>query len=234
MTVTTAMIDGLMEQSREVARTLACDPVLQPYVDADSPVPRPFCGSGEIRLVIIGQDPTVENKNTRKKVTTALMLNCYGHLARFLSEVCAMLGATLENVYATNVCKNFFKQTPTRIEKNDRVDVIGLTASYWLPVLRQELAWFAEATVISLGEPVLQGLVRPGFPQDVKSYWGYRQGWSSQGFEPFRPVGAGQSTIERSFFPFVHLNTKDKTFYSTRWDDCLAFIRDLMREEVRT
>ena len=176
MTVTKAMIDDLMSRSGEVVRTLASDSALRTHVDPDSSLPRPFCGSGEICLVIIGQDPTVENENTRKKVTTALMLDGKGHLTRFLATVSGGLGLTLENVYATNLCKNFFKRTPTQIEKTEAVDVIAFERPHWLPLLRDELAWFPEAVVISLGEPVLRCLVRAGFAQNVKNYWGYKQG----------------------------------------------------------
>jgi uracil-DNA glycosylase len=237
MTVTTAKIDDLMQRSGEVVSTLARDPVLQAHVNPNPPLPRPFYGSGDIRLVIVGQDPTVANENTRKKVTTALMLNGKGHLTRFLSEVWTALGLSSENVYATNLCKNFFEKTPTQIEKTDGVDVIGLAAPHWLPVLRQELAWFPEALVITLGEPVVRSLVRPGFAQEVKSYWGYRQGWASKGFDPFCTATAEQTVIKRGFFPLVHLNTNRKSnsakFYQARFKDCLAFLRDQMRQEVQ-
>lgn len=236
MTVTTAMIDDLMLRSQAVVRTLASDPVLKAYVDPELPLPRPFLGSGEIHLVIIGQDPTVENEKTRKKVTTALMLNGTGHLPSFLSSVCARLGFSLENVYGTNACKNFFKETPTQIKKKVGIDVIGLSNPLWLPVLREELAWFPNAAVITLGEPVLQGLVRPGFSKDVKSYWGYRLDWSRKGFESFRPVISEQAVIDRMFFPFVHLNTNRKSksgkFYQARFKHYVDFIRDQIRQET--
>jgi uracil-DNA glycosylase len=201
-------------------------------------LPRPFLGGGEIELVIIGQDPTVEKEATRKKVTTALMLDGKGHLPRFLSSVCEKLGFSLENVYATNVCKNFFKKTPTQIKAASGIDVIGLSSPRWLPLLQEELAWFPKAAVLTLGEPVLQSLVRTGFSQDVKTYWGYRREWSRKGFDSFKPVIAEQSVIDRRFFPFVHLNTNRKgrsgAFYEARLNDYLAFIRDQIRQETHT
>lgn len=236
MTVTTAMIDDLMLRSQEIVRRLANDLALNSYVDAELPLPRPFIGRGEIQLVIIGQDPTVENEASRKKIATALMLDGNGPLPRFLSSVCAKLGFSLENVYATNVCKNFFKQTPTQIKEARRIDVIGLSHRQWMPLLQEELAWFPNAAIISLGQPSLRCLVRPGFSHDVKSYWGYRQGWSKQGFDPFRPVIAEQSVIDRTFFPFVHLNTNRKSrsgaFYKIRLNDYFDFIRDQIRKEA--
>jgi uracil-DNA glycosylase len=177
------MIDDLMLQSQEVVRTLASDRVLESYVDSELQLPRPFLGSGVIHLVIIGQDPTVENEKTRKKVTTALMLNGKGHLARFLSGVCESLVLSLKNVYATNACKNFFKQRPAQIKTKSGIGVIGLSNARWLPLLQEELAWFPNAAVLTLGEPVLRSLVLPGCSQEVKTYWGHRQGWTSKGFE---------------------------------------------------
>jgi uracil-DNA glycosylase len=236
MTVTTAKIDDLMLRSKGVVRTLASDPALRPYVDAELALPRPFLGTGEIHLVIIGQDPTVENKATRKKVTTVLMLDGKGHLSRFLSSVGERLDYSLENVYATNVCKNFFKETPTQIKAETGIDVIGLSNPRWLPLLQEELSWFPNAAVLALGEPVLQSLVRTGYSQDVKTYWGYQREWSRKRFESFKPVVAEQSVIDRMFFPFVHLNTNRKgrsgAFYVARFNDYLDFIRDQIREET--
>ena len=169
-------------------------------------------------------------------MTTALMLNGAGHVSRFLSNVSVRLGFSLENVYATNACKNFFKETPTQIKKKSGINVIGLSNPLWLPVLREELAWFPNAAVITLGEPVLQGLVRPGFSQDVKSYWGYRKGWSRKGFESFRPVVSEQTVIDRMFFPFVHLNTSRKSksvkFYEARFHDYIDFVRTQIGQET--
>jgi hypothetical protein len=236
MSVTTAMIEDLMLRSKEVVRSLAGDVALKPYIDADSPLPRPFLGSGEIRLVILGQDPTVENLATRKKVTTVLMLDGKGHLPRFLSSVCERLGYSLENLYATNVSKNFFRETPTQIKGQTGIDVVGLTNPRWLPLLQGELSWFPKAAVLTLGEPILRSLVRPCYSQDVKTYWGYQREWLRKGFESFKPVTAEQSLIDRKFFPFVHLNTNRKSrggaFYQARCGDYLDFIRDQIREET--
>ena len=61
------MIDDMMLRSQAVVRNLVSDPVLKTYVDPELPLPRPFLGSGEIHLVIIGQDPTVENEKHGRK-----------------------------------------------------------------------------------------------------------------------------------------------------------------------
>jgi len=235
MTFTTAMIDDVRAKSDEVVVALSRDPKLQSYVDTQMPLPKLFHGGGEIRLVLIGQDPTVENIETRKKVNTVLMLDRRGHLSNFISNLCAKFGLTLANVYATNCCKNFFNQTPTQIKKKHNIDVITLASQLWLPVLKQELSWLPKATVFTLGEPVLSVLVRSGFAQNVKSYWGYRQGWNDKGFNDFRQVSANESAIDRSFFPFVHLNTSRKSksgaFYEARLKSYVEFVQNQIRRE---
>lgn len=224
MTVTPAMIDDLMRRSEAVVRDLVGDPVVGGYVDAPRPLPRPFLGAGEIKLVILGQDPTVERNESRDQVTTVLNLDRGGSLRTFLSDdVCKGLGLKLEeNVYATNVCKNFFTESPKRVKKPN---LIAATASHWLPLLNMELGWFPRATVISLGEPVLSALVKSGASQDVRAYWGYRPDWQTVGFDPFRAVDAAGASTGRPFFPFIHKNTENMPFYAARIDDCLAFIR---------
>ena len=94
MTVTPAMIDDLMHRSEAVVRTLVGDPVVGRYVDGPRPLPRPFQGTGEVRLVILGQDPTVERGESRDRVTTVLNLDRGGSLRTLLAgTVCAGLRA---------------------------------------------------------------------------------------------------------------------------------------------
>jgi uracil-DNA glycosylase len=227
MTVTPSMIDDLMRRSEAVVRTLAGDPAVGGYINAGRPLPRPFMGTGEVKLVILGQDPTVERKESRESVTTVLNLDRGSSLRTFLhGTVCKGLGLKLEeNVYATNVCKNFFTASPKDVNEPN---LIAVSAPHWLPLLRHELAWFPKATVISLGEPVLSALVSDGFSQDVKAYWGYRHDWQPAGFESFRMVEVGEASIERPFFPFIHQWSQTQKFYTARIGECLAFIRSRM------
>src|SRR5690348_7284206 len=92
MVVTKETIDDLMLRSQEIVHSLANHEALKPHVDAELPLPRPFCGSGNIHLVIIGQDPTVKNVTARRSIKTALMLDTKGNLQRFLASVCERLG----------------------------------------------------------------------------------------------------------------------------------------------
>lgn len=79
------------------------------YIDTSLTPPDPFRGSGKIRLIILGQDPTVQDPENRKKIKVTLLLNQPGRLRTYLEKVCKALEIDLdENIYATNLLKNFF------------------------------------------------------------------------------------------------------------------------------
>ena len=42
---------------------------------SELPIPEPFIGNGRIKLIILGQDPTVKNMESRKKIRTVLNLD---------------------------------------------------------------------------------------------------------------------------------------------------------------
>ena len=80
---------------------------LDPYVDTSLPLPRPYQGTDDIRLVIIGQDPTVQREKSRQRIHTVLNLNQKQGLWRYLKMLCESLGLSLEqHVYATNAGNN--------------------------------------------------------------------------------------------------------------------------------
>jgi uracil-DNA glycosylase len=220
----TAFVEQITAESRAALSQLEQAEAVRPFVDWDLPIPQPYLGSGEIRLILIGQDPTVQREGSRRAIQTVLNLDKPGALRTYLEDLCHDLGLSLaENVYATNACKNFFVRRPTTIKKVEGVDVLEASAPVWLPVLKRELAQFPEATVISLGEPVLSILVRPGFPREVKYYWGYHEDWQQGKCTPMRPIAAGESTVGRVIFPFVHL--RSPKFFRVKRSEYIAFIR---------
>lgn len=90
------------------------------YIDTSLTPPDPFRGSGKIRLIILGQDPTVQDPEYRKKIKVTLLLNQPGGLRTYLEKVCKVLDIDLdENIYATNLLKNFF--TVPRIQGAKRI-----------------------------------------------------------------------------------------------------------------
>jgi hypothetical protein len=103
--VSQSFIDEVVEHANAARAELARNSVVGPFVDTSLPIPMPYLGTGEIRLVIVGQDPTVQNPRTRANVRTVLTLDRNDHLKRYLEGLCDDLGLSLsENVYATNAC----------------------------------------------------------------------------------------------------------------------------------
>jgi uracil-DNA glycosylase len=220
-----AFVEEIMTQSRAALSRLEQLEAIRSFVETGLPIPRPYLGSGEIRLVIIGQDPTVQQQQQRAGIKTVLNLDKRGGLNTYLAQLCQDLGLSLANVYATNACKNFFVQPPTAIKE---VNVLAASAPVWLPILQAELARFPNALVISLGEPVLSMLVKPCFPREMKYYWGYHRRWREGKSNPMRPIAADESTVDRIIFPFVHqptIRSQRAEFYRVKRRDYLGFIR---------
>lgn len=223
-----AFVDELMTASYPALRRLEEIQVLRPYLNLSLPLPRPYLGSGKIRLVVIGQDPTVQREASRQSVHTVLNLDRHGSLTGYLEDLCQELGLSLsENIYATNACKNFFTRPPTTIQRDSGIDVLEASAGVWLPVLKSELANFPHATILSLGQPVLSMLVRPGFDRTMRYYWGYHRLWRQGEREPLRFISVGASTVDRVIFPFVHEPTergRRAEFYRIRRGEYIQFI----------
>lgn len=225
-----ALIDDITSKARSAQQRLVKDPHLHGLIDGSGWAPRPFVGSGSIRLILIGQDPTVQRAGSRSKIKTVLNLDKPGALRQFVMRLCSGLGIDLElNVYATNFAKGIFAEPPSVLLKRTGRDLLAETSKVWLPLLHQELRAFPDAVVVSLGEPVLKVLIKPDHPQDMKYYWGWQRGWQTKGPRPFKTLEPDQSTLERRFFPFVHQPTMRgarTAFYRRRFDEYTAFIRE--------
>jgi len=189
----------------DVLQSLLGDATIRSFIDTQWDVPSPHTGSGEIKLFIIGQDPTVG-----RQVNTVLTLDePKSNLRRYVEMLANQFGISVdENVYATNLCKNFFVNKPTAIIS---YNVIELTAPYWIPVLRRELADYPDALVISLGEPLLKVLVTSGSTQ-LKDYWGYKRGWNKNPalHQPMSAIEASYSAVNSRIFPFPHQPTFER------------------------
>ncbi|MCB9780778.1 MAG: hypothetical protein H6742_19575 [Alphaproteobacteria bacterium] len=218
------LAQDLQHRARAVRDTLAEDPRVGPFVDRELDIPLPFVGGDDIRLVLLGQDPTIQRAAQRCHVRTVLNLDRRGSLRRYLTDVVDALGLTLAQVYATNVARCFFTAPPTELARTQGLDVIRASADHWLPLLHEELACFPDALVISLGQPVLPTLVRDGHPQIMRHYWGYDVRWREGARAPFRRVEAEASALERPLHPLVHIGARGP-FYRARRAEYLAFVR---------
>lgn len=224
-------VSSIVSRAEEARDAMACDAVIGRYVDTGLPIPSPYVGRGEIRLVIIGQDPTVQYAEGQSGIRTVLNLDRAGSaLHGFIREqLCAPLGVSLEDeVYATNACKCAFTLPPAAILHAAGANVLERAAPYWLPILRDELAAFPDAVVVSLGELVLAMLVKPGGPHKMINFWGYHRRWRSGLRVPMRALAPDESAVGRAIHPFVHqpgMRSQRPAFYGKRMGDYLAFVR---------
>ena len=189
----------------------------------DRRVPRPFCGSGRIRLVILGQDPTVKSSEARGSIATVLNLDKKGRLRSYIKRMCDGLGIDLDvNVYATNVVKNFFTEAPTQIKE---VDVLREASQYWIALLKDEVDCFPHSVVVSLGEPVLSVLVSREGSTKLRDYWGYTKRWKAGKRGEFGCIDSELCVLKRSVFPFPHQPSIIKRFYKDRLKDYVSYVR---------
>lgn len=202
---------------------LCQDTNLSKYLDPKFRMPKPYIGKGPIRLIFLGQDPTVKDSASRQSIKTVLNLDRRGSVLVYLSGVCQKLGIVLQhNVYATNLFKNFFVQPPTKIKE---IDIFQVFLPAWLPLLQEELAQFPDIPVITLGQPVMQILIKSGVPILVREYWGYTSEWKEGKLVPLQFIKPAENRLGRMVFPFPHQPSIRKEFYKQRMDDYIAFMK---------
>ena len=127
----------------------------------------PYQGGPDIKLIIIGQDPTIRNEKQRAKIKYTLNLDKEGALKRYVKQICEGLGISIKNVYATNVFKYFYSVPPA-----NTFDVLKEHLAPNLRLLNKELSVFPNIPIITLGEPVLK-LLMGNDKAKVRKYWGY-------------------------------------------------------------
>jgi hypothetical protein len=218
----------IYSQSQAVLERIKANPKLGKYVDCSLEIPEVFRGSGEIKLIILGQDPTVKNPISRKHIHYALNLDPQrkGNLWNYLAEICGYLGFDLaQNIYATNLYKNFFIQPPTQIKA---VDIFHEALPCWLPLLLEELAEFPLAPVITLGEPLLTALVSDLNKAKVRDYWGYVSGWQQGNCKAFSMLEPQDNILGQVIFPYPHQPSIQKRFYREHLATYAAFTKQVI------
>jgi len=220
-----------LNRAIDVKGHISSHPILGKYVDSDYDLPAPHKGSGVIGLIILGQDPTVKRKESRKLIKEVLNLDKHGSLRCYLAGICAGLGLDLDvNVYATNYLKNFFNRPPAQIKE---VDIFQLFEPYWLPVLLEEIEPFADIPIISLGQPLLGAMVKLGASSFVHDYWGYTKNWQSGERGTYRYLAPEFNKTGRIIFPFPHQPSLNKEFYRDRLAEYIYFIRGIISSKEK-
>jgi uracil-DNA glycosylase len=186
-------------------------------IDLELNVIPPFKGASEIKLIIIGQDPTIRNVSSRKKITRTLNLDKSNSLKTYIGSICEKLGITLENVYATNLFKYFYTYPPA-----DTPEVLQTHLEPNLKLLEQELEECRGIPVITLGQPVLQLLC--GENALVRNYWDYDK-MTGKSNGNFSYSNATENKLNRDFYPFPHQPSIRKEFYKNTLDSYSNFMK---------
>ncbi len=183
-----------------------------------APIP-PFCGKKTIKLIILGQDPTIRNIKQRSKIQYALNLdNNKSPLRKYIEKICAGLDLSLDNIYATNIYKYFYTFPPA-----DNLDVLKRHLEPNLKLLESELSDFEECPIITLGEPVLKLLTNSN--EKVRDYWNY----NDCGFHYNSPI---QNILHRPIFPFPHQPSIRKEFYNGNFLRYLDYMKKILNDLI--
>jgi len=210
-------------ESKKVIDKLASSEIGS-YIDTSLTPPDPFRGRGEIRLIILGQDPTVQNPEYRKKIKVVLLLNQPGRLRTYLANVCKALDMDLdENIYASNLLKNFFTVPPDTIRKKDP-QFFRKAADHWIPLLIKETEEFENVPIMPLGEPVLNCLTKSPDRVLIRNYWGY-EGPAQYG-RNFNYIKPTENVLSRVVFPFPHIPGLSHKFFRQQMNGYLAFMKE--------
>jgi len=210
-------------EARKVIDKLASSEISS-YIDTSLTPPDPFRGRGKIRLIILGQDPTVQDPEYREKIKVTLLLNQPGGLRTYLENICKSLDIDLdENIYATNLLKNFFTVPPDTMREKDP-QFFRNAADHWIPLLREEIEEFENVPILPLGEPVLNCLTKSPDRVLIRNYWGY-EGPAQYGrnFGYIKPI---ENVLSRIVFPFPHIPGLSHKFYRQQMNGYLAFMKE--------
>ncbi len=199
-------------------------------VDRQVPCPDVYRGNGLIKLIILGQDPTINRPPRDGEIRMVLKLDSRGPLRAYIKGICNHLGVDFaDSLYATNLFKNFFTEPPVQLAKARAPWLFEKFRDLWLPFLKEELAKFPDVPVITLGEPILKVLARQEEPHLVRDYWGYTPDWKTGKTVPFTYLKAQANLLERDIFPFPHTTSaRTKKFYSGRLVSYLQYVKQII------
>ena len=187
-------------------------------IDANFNAIPPFIGKEAIKLFIIGQDPTIRNRDSRAKINVTLNLDKPNALRNYINQICTYLNLNIENVYATNLFKYSYTKPPA-----DTKSVLENHLEPNLNLLKEELDCYPNIPVITLGQPLLQLLTdKKNF---VRRYWDYDEVKKITNSEFKACIN---NKLNRTFFPFPHQPSLRKTFYKDNLALYCEYVKDCM------
>jgi hypothetical protein len=141
----------------------------------------------------------------------------------YLGKICKALDIDLdENIYATNLLKNFFKVPPDTL-RDENPDFFRKAADHWIPLLKEEIAEFENVPVLPLGQHVLNCLTKIPDEVLIRNYWGY-EGPAKYG-RNFGYIKPAENVLSRIIFPFPHIPGLKHKIYKQQIDGYLAFMK---------
>lgn len=156
----------------------------------------PFIGGKEIKLIIIGQDPTIKNDNTRKNIRITLNLDRKGALTKYVQKICKLMNITEENIYATNIFKYFYSNPPAKT-----IDILFAHLNENLNLLIKEISLFNDIPIITFGLPVFKLLVQCN--SEISEYWDYNKKTKNSNGN-YKSCLGFQNKLRKEIFPFPH------------------------------
>jgi len=215
-------LKNINKSTDKVKRLILKDDILKNDIDLTLDFIPPYCKAAsveDIKLVILGQDPTVRNKESRKHITATLNMDNGNSLRKYLKLIADTLNVDIDqNVYATNLYKCFFKNPPADNER-----ILYRHFKYWMDFLKKEIRPFDKATIITLGEPLIRQLVHSG-KKEVSYFWDYI-GETKSG-KDFKFISSEDNYLNSVIFPFPHQPSWSKNqFYQKYLSDYLVFVK---------
>jgi hypothetical protein len=186
-------------------------------IDTSLPPVRPFGPTENVRLIVLAQDPTIQNAGRRSYIDYTLNLDKNGSLNRYITQICDLLAIPFDRVYATNIFKYFYTIPPA-----STMNVLQAHLKSNVSLLKKELADFPGVPIVTLGEPVLQLLTNDS--ELVRNYWGYN-GTSNISNGMFRANSSHTNLLQRSFYPLPHIKSVSKMFYANTLENYVSYIK---------
>ena len=185
------------------------------------PIPPYWPENADVRLFIVGQDPTIRNKSERSKIRCTLNLDKPGPLKKYIDFILAELSFSSNQFYATNLYKYFYSEPPA-----ETIDVLKQHFPQNIKLIRKELDLFPNAIVITLGEPLLNLIVHENRESNnrMTHYWDYDfQEKITNG--NFRFLSKKDNYLNRDVFPLPHQPSISKAFYKMTIKRYLDFVK---------
>ena len=216
----------MYNQIDNIMKTIRDDKEIGEFIDNYKRLPKPYKGNKKIKLIILGQDPTIEKD---RPIDMVLELDKNSKFKNYIIDICDKLGIGFDEIYATNLIKNFFTKMPKTLEKeNKNKTIISKYVEYWLPVLEEEIKEYEDVPILTLGQPILKFLVNEDVKNELKFYWGYN---SENSNRDFKIIEKKDNKLNRIIIPFPHVTTKNNSFYKDEFDNYCEFINRIKEEQ---